>query len=75
MPVDPQIPDDRVLAVHPTSQQALISHALYLCRIDDEQGGLVEIDKLDEDDFGEALLAEARQQCRTATQVADQAEG
>ncbi|WAT18919.1 hypothetical protein OZN62_04935 [Aurantiacibacter sp. MUD11] len=54
---------ERVMAAHPRSLGARLLHAVYLCRIDDRQGGLVEIDAMDEDDFGEENLTEAREQC------------
>ncbi|GAA0274160.1 hypothetical protein GCM10009127_13260 [Alteraurantiacibacter aestuarii] len=55
---------ERVLAVFPTSQNALLMHALYLCQIDDRQGGLVEIGKLKEKKFGAQVLSDARAQCQ-----------
>lgn len=54
---------ERVMAAHPRSLGARLLHAVYLCRIDDRQGGLVEIDNMDEDDFGEQNIADAREQC------------
>ncbi|RVQ66385.1 hypothetical protein EKN06_10150 [Croceicoccus ponticola] len=54
---------ERVLAVHPKSHEARLIHAIYLCRIDDTQGGLVEIGKLKEKNYSKKLLAEARQMC------------
>src|SRR5688572_21194691 len=39
---------ERVLAVHPKSRAARLIHAIYLCRVDDRRGGLVEIDRLKE---------------------------
>jgi hypothetical protein len=38
-------------------------HALYLCRIDDVQGGLVEISRLKEKHYSKDLLKEARALC------------
>jgi hypothetical protein len=58
---------ERVMAVHPRSTNARILHAYYLCAIDDLQGGMVEIDNMDEDDFGRENLAELRQRCATAS--------
>ncbi|NNC72254.1 MAG: hypothetical protein HKN78_05180 [Sphingomonadaceae bacterium] len=58
---------ERVMAVHPRSANARILHAYYLCAIDDLQGGMVEIDDMDEDDFGEDVLAELRQRCPNAS--------
>ena len=54
---------ERVLAVHPKSPEALLIHAVYLCRVDDQQGGLVEIGKLKKKHYGKELLAEARAMC------------
>ena len=54
---------ERVLAAHPRSHDARLIHAIYLCEIDDKRGGLVEIDKLKEKNYGERLLAEARAMC------------
>ncbi|WP_284124969.1 hypothetical protein [Parerythrobacter aestuarii] len=55
---------ERVLAEYPKSREARLIHAIYLCRIDDVQGGLVEIGKLKTKDYGKDLLAEARAMCR-----------
>lgn len=55
---------ERVLAEFPKSREARLIHAIYLCRIDDVQGGLVEIGKLKKKDYGDDLLAEARAMCR-----------
>ena len=57
---------ERVLAVHPKSASARLIHALYLCKVDDKQGGLVEIDKLKKKEYGKELLAEARAMCTPA---------
>jgi uncharacterized protein HemY len=54
---------ERVLAVHPKSREALLVHALYLCAIDDRQGGLVEISKLKKKDYGKKSLKQSRAQC------------
>lgn len=37
---------ERMLAVHPKSPEGRLLHALYLCRVDDQRGGQVEIGKL-----------------------------
>lgn len=58
---------ERVMAVQPRSANARILHAYYLCAIDDLQGGMVEIDNMDEDEFGENNLAELRQRCPSAS--------
>lgn len=54
---------ERVLAAHPKSRDARLIHAVYLCEIDDRRGGLVEIDRLKEKNYGRQLLAEARARC------------
>lgn len=54
---------ERVLAAYPESSEGRLIHAIYLCEIDDKRGGLVEIDKLKEKDYGKQLLAEARARC------------
>jgi len=54
---------ERVLAVHPMSHEARLIHALYLCRIDDRRGGLVELDRLKKKYYGGDLLSEARAMC------------
>ena len=54
---------ERVLAVHPLSHEARLIHAVYLCRIDDKRGGLVELDKLKKKYYGGDLLSEARAMC------------
>ncbi|WP_340586896.1 hypothetical protein [Erythrobacter alti] len=58
---------ERVMAVHPRSLNARMLHAYYLCAIDDQQGARVEIDNMDEDDFGEQNLVELRARCSTAS--------
>lgn len=54
---------ERVMAAFPESVSARLLHAVYLCRIDDRQGGLVEISQMDEDLFGRANIADARDRC------------
>jgi hypothetical protein len=54
---------ERVLAVNPKSRAARLIHAVYLCRIDDRRGGLVEIDRLKEKHYERQQLAEARAIC------------
>ena len=63
---------ERVLALYPRSQSALLVHALYLCEVDDRQGGLLELSKLRPRDLaerrrdGEAILENARARCEAA---------
>lgn len=54
---------ERVLAENPKSREARLIHAVYLCRIGDIQGGLVEIDQLKTKHYGEQVLNEARSRC------------
>lgn len=63
---------DRVLAVNPRSQGSRLLHALYLCEVDDRQGGLLELARLRPRELaerrrdGEAILANAEARCRAA---------
>jgi hypothetical protein len=59
---------ERMLAENPKSREGRLLHALYLCKIDDKRGGLVEIDKLKTRDFGKDLLKESRELCETPAQ-------
>jgi hypothetical protein len=54
---------ERVLALFPKSAEARLVHAIYLCDVDDKQGGLVEIDKFKKKEFGEELIEDARARC------------
>jgi len=54
---------ERVLAVHPKSHEARLLHAVYLCRVDDKRGGLVELDRLKKKHYTEEALADARAAC------------
>ena len=54
---------ERMLAVHPKSPEGRLLHALYLCRVDDQRGGQVEIGKLKDREFGSQTLADARAAC------------
>lgn len=54
---------ERVLAENPKSREARLMHAVYLCRIGDRQGGLVEIGQLKKKHYGKEVLAEARDRC------------
>ena len=60
---------ERVLAVHPKSHEGRLIHAIYLCKVDDRQGGLVEIGKLKKKQYGKELLAEARALCAPKAEV------
>jgi hypothetical protein len=58
--------------MNPKSQSSLLLHALYLCEVDDKQGGRVELDRLRPRDLaerrrdGEQILANARARCEAA---------
>ena len=60
---------ERMLAVNPKSAEGRLLHALYLCRIDDIRGGLVEIGKLKKKEFGSQTLADARAACEAGGEV------
>ena len=72
---------ERVLTLLPRSQSALLMHALYLCEVDDRQGGMVEISKLRPHDLarrrrdGEAMLENARTRCEAAGRNVGQTTG
>lgn len=57
---------ERVLALHPNSDSARLLHAVYLCQIDDQQGGAVEIGKLKKKNYSEALWADTVKLCPLA---------
>lgn len=54
---------ERVLAVHPKSQGARLLHAVYLCDIDDKQGGIVALNQLKTKEIGEEALSAAYARC------------
>lgn len=60
---------ERMLAVNPKSPEGRLLHALYLCRIDDIRGGMVEIGKLKEKEFGRQTLQDARAACEAGGEV------
>lgn len=57
---------ERLLGEIPKSQSARLLHAVYLCRIDDQDGGAVELGKLKRKNFPDALWAEALGACPLA---------
>jgi len=57
---------ERVLALHPKSSSARLLHAVYLCQIDDQQGGAVEIGKLKKSSIPDELWADAHKLCPLA---------
>ncbi len=54
---------ERVLAIFPKSIGARTLHAVYLCDIDDKQGGLVELRQLKKKEVGEEALRAAFLRC------------
>lgn len=54
---------ERVLATFPKSNGARVLHAVYLCDIDDKQGGVVELNQLKAKDIGEEALVAAYVRC------------
>ena len=59
---------ERVLTVFPESAEARFNHAMLLCWIDDPQGGLLEFERLNEDDYEEGVLKQAVANCASDTQ-------
>lgn len=57
---------ERVLALHPKSDSARLLHAVYLCKIDDQLGGAVEIGKLKEKNYTDELWADVMKLCPLA---------
>lgn len=57
---------ERVMAENPKSREAVLIHAIYLCRLDDKQGGLVELSKLKKKHYTQETLDEARRLCEQA---------
>jgi Flp pilus assembly protein TadD len=58
---------ERVLSLFPKSKDARLLHAIYLCKVDDRQGGLVELSQLKAKEFGEETLQKARALCGEET--------
>ena len=54
---------ERVLGTFPRSSEALLTHAIYLCEIDDRQGGRIELQLLRERDYTARQLSDARAIC------------
>lgn len=57
---------ERVLALHPKSDSARLLHAVYLCKIDDQLGGAVEIGKLKAKNYADELWADVMKLCPLA---------
>jgi len=54
---------ERVLAAYPKSHNARILHAVFLCDIDDKQGGLVELSQIKKRHVGEEAMNAALARC------------
>ena len=54
---------ERVIINHPQSNEARMLHAGVMCRLDDRQGALVELDQLRGRQIPDALWAEAEAAC------------
>lgn len=54
---------ERVLIAFPKSHNARILHAVFLCDIDDKQGGLVELSQIKKKDVGEEAMNAALARC------------
>ena len=59
---------ERVLGAFPTSRAALLDHAVYLCQVDDRQGGRVELQLLRERDYDAREWSDAQAICAYAVQ-------
>ena len=57
---------ERVLALHPKSDTARLLHAVYLCQIDDQLGGAVEIGKLKAKNYTDELWSDVLKLCPLA---------
>ena len=54
---------ERVLALHPKSQNARLLHAVYLCDTDDQLGGAVELGKLKRKKYPDQSWSVALSRC------------
>ena len=54
---------ERVLITHPEAEEALLLHASLLCRLDDREGALIEIDELRGRPFPDKLWTDATAPC------------
>lgn len=54
---------ERVLAVFPKSHNARILHAVFLCDVDDKQGGLVELSQIKTKHVGDEAMNVALARC------------
>lgn len=57
---------ERVLALFPKSNSARLLHAVYLCQIDDQLGGAVELKKLKKKNFSDELWTNVLNLCSLA---------
>lgn len=54
---------ERVLIGHPEAEEALLLHASLLCRLDDREGALIELDELRGRPFPDKLWTDATAPC------------
>lgn len=54
---------ERVLITHPEAEEALLLHASLLCRLDDREGALIELDELRGRPFPDKLWTDATAPC------------
>ncbi|WP_427969667.1 hypothetical protein [Altererythrobacter sp.] len=66
---------ERVLAVHPKSNEAKRLQGMYLCTVDDRLGGAVILAQLKKKKFAKGVLEEARATCKEPDPVVDAGEG
>ena len=55
---------ERVLAQFPKSAEARLDHAMLLCKVGDQQGGLIEFDRLKDKDYPPGALKQAMRSCQ-----------
>lgn len=55
---------ERVLTVFPKSAEARFDHAMLLCRVGDQQGGLIELGRLKDKDYPPGALKQAIGSCQ-----------
>lgn len=54
---------ERVLISHPEAEEALLQHASLLCRLDDREGALIELDELRGEQFPDKVWTDATAPC------------
>ena len=66
---------ERVLAIAPKSQEALLLQAFYLCKVDDRLGGTVILSRLKPKNFADGVLDEVKAVCREPEAAPAEGEG